>query len=332
MQHKAAAFLQELQRPVRDYEVLASGFLIRNGFVFCLGNMAAVYDTLLIRWPEDATAIGYRFGFSERSLEEHIQFIREYEIRKAVIVCRDLSFLPRCQNLGEVTIVPSENAEPDFDYSPLYKLPNLRMVNCITEYGPKGQFHATVDYRKIPGVAQISAAGKGHLGYEAIPNLEVLSLCRDQRHTDFSNISCSNVLREAFFLQCRLKSLEGLEQHPGLEELTLSHCRSIQDISQMRNAAAHLRILTIENCPKIQDFSVLEQLHHLEHLQLYGSQTLPNLVFLKQMPRLKTFVFTMNVADGNLLPCMEIPYASCKNRKHFNRKDVQLPKNLHTTE
>lgn len=44
------------------------------------------------------------------------------------------------------------------------------------------------------------------------------------------------------------------------------------------------------------------------------------------MPRLKTFTFSMNVQDGDLRPCLNLSYASCQNKKHYNLKDAQLPK------
>ena len=35
----------------------------------------------------------------------------------------------------------------------------------------------------------------------------------------------------------------------------------------------------------------------------------------------------MNVKDGDLTPCLDLSYAySGKNRKHYNLKDLQLPK------
>lgn len=88
-----------------------------------------------------------------------------------------------------------------------------------------------------------------------------------------------------------------------------------------------LRALRIENCPKIEDFSVLAELENLELLELTGKNTLPNLQFLKQMKNLKTFVFDMNVLDGDLTPCLDLSYVySRKNRKHYNVKDKDMPR------
>ncbi len=95
----------------------------------------------------------------------------------------------------------------------------------------------------------------------------------------------------------------------------------------MRKVRGTLKMLRIENCAKINDFSVLGELENLELLQLSGSNTLPNLDFLKTMRSLKTFIFNMNVLDGDLSPCLTLSYVhSGKDRKHYNLKDAVLPK------
>ena len=41
------------------------------------------------------------------------------------------------------------------------------------------------------------------------------------------------------------------------------------------------------------------------------------------------FLFSMNVLDGDLTPCMKIPYVYCeRNRKHYNLKNKDLPRTV----
>lgn len=40
----------------------------------------------------------------------------------------------------------------------------------------------------------------------------------------------------------------------------------------------------------------------------------------------------MDVADGDLSPCLRLHYASCRNRRHFSLRDEQLPKRLSAQE
>ena len=109
--------------------------------------------------------------------------------------------------------------------------------------------------------------------------------------------------------------------------LYLHYNRSLQNISALRRANRTLKALRIENCPKIEDFSVLCELENLELLELSGSNVLPNLNFLKTMRNLKTFAFNMDVLNGDLTPCLNLSYVySEKDRRHFNLKDKDLPK------
>lgn len=319
--------IEELNKTITDGSVLRQGFILRDGFVFVLGDKPAVYDTLLIRDPADAVG-PIKHAYASRTLEEHIRLINQYQLEKAKIICRDLSFILRCPSLKEVSIYPDDFGSDSFDYAPLYSMPNLRSVCCMTQYGINGQYKTSVDYPQIRGIREIAAAGQGHNGYETVPSLEILWLSNSRNHRDFQNISCSGQLRDVTLMQCGIQTLDGIEKHDKLCALWLSHNRSLTDINALKSLGNSLHTLAIEGCPKISDFTALSALVKLEHLQLYGSNTLQSLSFLEGMTSLKTFTFTMNVEDGDLTLCRNVPYASCKNRKHFNLKDAQLPKNI----
>ena len=319
--------IKKLNEPVTDIHVLSQGFILRDGFAFVLGDKPAVYDTLLIRWPADAVGTP-KFAKSSRTLEEHIQLINQHKLETARIICRDLSFITQCPSLTKVSIHPDDMGFDDFDYSPLYTMPNLKSVCCITKYGIKEQYKTDIDYAKLRNLREVRIAGLGHKNYETLSLLESLWISNCKKHRDFKEISCSTQLKDVTLMQCALQSLDGIENHSNMRSVALWHNRSLTDISALEKLANTLRVIDIEACPKISDFSFLTTMENLEHLRLYGSNRLPSLAFLKEMPNLKTFTFTMDVEDGDLSLCKDIPYASCKNRKHFNIKDAQLPKNL----
>ena len=109
--------------------------------------------------------------------------------------------------------------------------------------------------------------------------------------------------------------------------MSLQYIRNLYDINALSKIAKSLKILVIENCPKIKEFSCLYDLTELEHLELFGINKLPNLSFLSKMTKLKTFSFSMEVEDGDLTPCLEVPYVCCeKGKTHYNLKDKDLPK------
>lgn len=319
--------ISEIQEKITDFDTLRRGYVVRNGFIFAKTTHKPVFDSLVIRNPCDAVGSSISSPASERSLEDHIQLIKEYQLEKAVIICNDLSFITQCPSLTSLAVYPNIDAKNDFDFSPLYQMPNIRELYCATTYGYKDQFRSAIDYSKIKSISCLSIAGSGHLGYEDIPALERLWMTGSNRHDDFSSISSSALLKDVTIMQCGIKTLNGITKHPQMQDLAMYHCRSLSDISALAHVSKTLRSLTIESCPQITDFSVLEKLCELEHLHLYGNNTLPNLNFLGSMRNLKTFCFTMNVQNGDLTLCKDIPYASCKNRKHYNMKDQDLPKN-----
>lgn len=320
--------MMNIHETITDADILRKGYMICDGFVFSKLEHAPVFDCLVIRYPADAIAASFRSAISARSLEEHIQLVEKYQLEKAIVVCDDLSFITRCPSLKNVAVYPALTAKHVFDFSPLYQMPNIRELICATSYGEKNHLHSCIDYSKLEGLHSVSAAGIGHLGYENIPHLKKLWLSDSKRHFDFSNISCSDMLTDVTIMLCGIRSLSGMEQHPEIQHLALYHCRSLLDISAIKCLSKSLRTLTIECCSQITDFSALEELGELEHLHLYGSNSVPNLQFLRNLKKLKTFCFTINVLDGDLTLCTSIPYVSCKNRRHYNYRDRDLPKKL----
>ncbi len=135
------------------------------------------------------------------------------------------------------------------------------------------------------------------------------------------------VLENFSVRQSPIKSLDGIESAPRIHRLQLAYNRNLADIFALRSLNKTLRYLEIDTCGKIRDFSVLNELHNLEFLILKGSNTIPNLSFLNYMPKLKNLHLTMDVEDGDLSLCKQLPYARIKNRKHYSLKDNELQKN-----
>ena len=314
---------------ITDFCTLNEGYIYRDGFVFTRSQRnSAVFDRLVIRVPARTRASEKKQGYSYRSLDEHIALVNRLHIKKIRVICDDLYFLLQCPSVSDVQVSPSYDAPEAFDYSPLYMMPCLRSLDCKTLYGTHEQYKTTIDYSLIPELEYLAIIGNGHKGYEKLSNLRELWMSGVKKHKNFGGLSCSNALQKVTVFQSGLQTLEGIGTHSNLTSLVLYNNYSIRDITALRDVAKTLQTLVIENCSKIKDFSSLESLSALKHLQLYVNNNLPNLSFLQNMPELKTFTFTMNVEDGDLNLCRNIPYVSCKNRKHYCLKDEQLPKML----
>lgn len=308
---------------------LAKGYSIRDGYVFTAFDRSNIHDAIVIRKPETADSWTPKLGMSSRTVSEHIDYVNGNKIVKAVIIAEDISFICQCPSLKCLRIIPSDTSGDGFDFSPLYDIPSIKKLECHTTYGTCGMHKSTIDYSCIGEIDELVIPdGQGSINYNRIPSLRSLTIAdASGKEGDLRDFFCSSHLEKLSLLQCRIRSLNGLERSSAIQSVELSYLRSLSDISALEYAMSTLTSLTIENCPKISDFSVLSSLYALEHLELYGGNTLPNLKFITGMGKLKTFAFSMDVADGDLTPCLTIPYTySQKNRKHFNLKDSELSK------
>lgn len=303
----------------------------RCGFKFVTGHKLYIYNDLVVWSPDSATAGAY-YGPRERTLEEHIALINSMKLEKATIIAEDLSFLPRCPSLKCLSIQHAAGSDKPLDFTPLYDLPEVENLSIAAPNMGLGKGPAIcVDFTKLRGLRHAAVCTNDLFNYHLVPTLETLWLSNDRRHPDLSRISCSPMLKRIDLLQCGTKALDGIEKYP-LQWLSLSHLRSLTDISALSQTAGTLRSLSIDACGKIRDLSCLYDLVNLEHLELQGSNALPDLEFLRNMPKLKTFVFSMNVENGDLTPCLDVPYASCNRiKRHYNLKEKDLPKSNNRT-
>lgn len=299
----------------------------RCGFKFVSGHKLYIYNDLVVFSSDSAHASGGYYGPPERTLEEHIALINAMKLEKATVIADNLSFLPRCPTLKCLHILHAAGQETPLDFTPLYELPEVERLGIAAPNMGLGKRPVIkIDFTKLRGLRHLSVCTNDRFNYHLVPTLETLWLSNDRRHTDMSSLSCSPDLKRIDLLTCGMKSLNGIENYP-LQWLSLSYLRSMTDISALADCSKTLRALCIDACGKIKDFSCLHHLTNLEHLHLHGSNTLPNLDFLCNMPKLKTFVFSMTVESGDLTPCLDIPYAACtKMKRHYNLKESDLPK------
>ncbi len=314
---------------ITDTQILSQRYIVRNGFVFVSGfGKANIFDTLLIRNPPNAPCSCPQFPFSTRTLDEHIQLINQYKLKSAYLIAEDINFINQCPSLSKISVTPSNTAENQFDFSPLYSLPEITHLYCATEYGNRFQLKSSIDYSQINGLLDLNISGQGHFNFHTIPTLQRLAISKAiVKSRDLNDIFASACLQNLTVIQSNIQTLNGIEKSNCLSSLSLWYNRSLCDISPIISNSKTLKKLSIEACAKISDFSFLEELESLEELELFGSNTLPDLNFVNKLTKLKKFCFSMKIANGDLTPCLKIPYAYCqKTYNYYNLKDKDLPK------
>ena len=300
----------------------------RCGFKFLSGHRLYIYNDLVVFSPDSARPLYGMIGPPGRTLEEHIALINTMKLDKATIIAEDLEFIPRCPSLRTIGINFARGVDHELDFSPLYALPNVEYIGIA---GPDGSLSGApaihIDFTRFPVLKSVSVSTNDVYNYHLVPTLEKLRHANDKLHRDLTEISCSPYLKLLDLLCCSTKSLEGAQSFP-LQQVTLSYLRGLEDISALSGCADTLRSLSIDHCGRVKDFSCLHDLHNLECLHLEGGQVLPDLSFLRKMPKLRVFTFSMIVEDGDLTPCLDVPYVYCsKIKRHYNLKDKDMPRN-----
>ena len=144
---------------------------------------------------------------------------------------------------------------------------------------------------------------------------------------DLSDLFTSTQLDTLRLIEGKTVSLCGIERSVNMQYLDISYNRNLVDISALAKIKNSLKSLSIHNCSKITDFSVLYELVNLEKLEIWGSNTIPSLDFVRYMPNLRTLFLEINIADGDITPCLGLQSAKLmRNRRHYNLKDKDLPK------
>ena len=319
--------INDLKEVIIDSSVIGNHHILRDGFPFTtVTHPANVYDAIIIKHPQDVRCFSPVIAGASHSLEEQIEFINRYGLDKAMIIADSIDFITRCPTVKHLRVIPAEDFGDGFDYSPLYKMPQIKSLSCPTEYGCRWEFSTSIDCARINGLEKIQVTNSRYKNFNTVETLKGLGLSNYEKR-DLSEAFSSSIIDTLSIYSSKIKTIEGIQKSQKMQCLYLYYNRSLQDISALKDVKRTLRALRIENCPKINDFSVLAELENLELLELSGSNELPDLSFLKQMRNLKTFVFTMNVKDGDLTPCLDLSYAATdRNRKHYNLKNKDLPK------
>ena len=315
---------------MEDYEFVS----IRDNFAFTsIHHPLTKNDAIIV---QDQGCVRYQeYKIPDHTEEEYVEYINRNRIESAKIEVSDLAFLRRCPSLKYLCISLRRDATEDFDYSPLYDLPEVRAVSCqnvaddFSGY-PIDYPLVEIDYAKIHGLLDLSVQpNKKTLNIEKIDTLRSLYIVSYKSKTkNLQTLFSSRNLQQLIMVMGNQKSLDGIEKSEKLQILYLYYARSLQDISALEKVKKTLKVLCLDHCPKIEDYSVLEKMENLQTLMIYGNHKISDIQFISKIKSLKRFRFSVNILDGDLSPCLKLEEAtSMTNRKHYNLKDEELPKN-----
>ena len=326
----------QINEKITNLTDLYNHFVMRDGFVFTsICDPTDVYDAIVIRYPETARCYSPIVGVSSRSIDEHIRLINQNKLCKALIIAEKLDFLDRCPTLTHLEIVPAFNINGNLDLTQLYKQPKIQYLNFPRQSGLKingikeGK-RGPIDFSNIIGLEELSfEVSKTDSASHPIHSLKKLSISKFKSNTSepLQGLFDGGQMSDIDFTQCNLTSLKFLKNCTTLSDVSINYDRAFSDLLELYDFRDTIEHLSIYNCSKIINFGVISNFYHLLSLHLWGSNQVSDLSFLRELNQLKIFTFDMNVINGDLSFCLNIPYVySAKDRRHYNYKDAQLPK------
>lgn len=253
---------------------------------------------------------------NEDNIRESIAYIQEHQIINVDLSYEldQVDFLSECPDIERVSL----GGEDLKDVSGLYHLNNLKSLS-INEI----RSSLEIDFQRIPSLevlyGQLPLKAKG-IG--TLKNLKEMRLWGYKPKTkNLEQFSDLKNLESLELIQSNITSLLGAEGLESLEKLGLFYLRSFYDLKIIKYLTTSLRILEIENCKKIGDFTPIADLKSLEKLFMMDCGELASIQFVNQLPRLKLLAFGGTIVlDGDLYPCERIEEVYFTQKKHYTHR------------
>lgn len=139
-------------------------------------------------------------------------------------------------------------------------------------------------------------------------------------------------LKNLVIISSNIETLSGIEKYPHLESLDLSYVTKLSSIEHIQYAKL-LRLLSIFNAKKINNYSAIGTLKNVETLRICDSGNIQDINFISDMNKLKSFSFAgSNVVDGNLYPILNhepmLEFIGFNNKRHYSHSWENVCKQL----
>ena len=281
---------------------------------------------LVVKMKGRSTVEAPRLMVWEHSEDEYVSFINEKQIKAAMVMLDDFSFLTKCPDIEMLDLFPSLQAPNHISYEPIYQMPSLRFLGPQTVYGYDDRYWTELDCGKLASASKLeffaASCRRGINNISALTGLKTLHLSSYNKANNLKDAVGSATLDSLSLLMCRINSLEGIQITKALQVVKLDCCYKLENIDALYECRDTVQGLIIDSCTKIKDYSVLGELKNLTRLSLIGSGKIQSLAFLDRLPKLKNFHLSINVEDGDLSYCDRLESVSIyPNRRHYNRKD-----------
>ena len=261
----------------------------------------------------------------KNNVHECIDYVNSTEYECMLVYNNNLSFLKHCPSIRFLKLFPISEGNNCLDFSPVYSLKELTVLSLAlggVNTNP-GKININIDISKLENLTWYIGDIKNACNFN---RNKLIGLTLYDFSENDNELLCPNdnlkMLELIFSKNISLKVTETLKQ---IHCLFLSYNRYLKNIDHISNNDNSLTALSIENCPNIEDLSVIGELENLEFLRLLGGRKIKSFSFLKKCKNLKTFVTDYKSEDGDMSFIKNLSYAYLPCCRHYNIKPKDLP-------
>jgi hypothetical protein len=265
-----------------------------------------------IRKDDDGESV----SISADYIKDSVDYINEHGIKKVSIDYNldHLDFLSECPELESISI-GEENLK---DATGLYHLKNIKSLS-VNDTRPS----LVIDFEKLPSLEVFwGKLPNKATGVETLANLKEMRLWSYKPKTqNLEAFSKLRNLKSLELIQSAITSLKGAEGLTSLEKLGLYYLRTFNDLKAVKYLSKTLRVLEIENCKKISEFTPIGELKGLEELRMMDCGEIESIQFVHQLHKLRMLAFSgTTIMDGDLSLCEEIEHVYFTQKKHYTHR------------
>lgn len=241
-----------------------------------------------------------------------INGLNNIEILHICANCNSFAFLDFFSNLIELHI-GNGSAIQKIDLS---KCTRLKVLNIAGKFSVNG-----IEFLQLDS---ISISDTKYFPFDKLNN-GIKELYLRNVKIEFKDLFHIKSLIKLEIIQIKNDSLTGLDFN-NLEYLSVAYCSKLSNYSFLKDCKK-IKYMELEKCKHIPT-NLLRELVKIEKLILIDCGEIDSLDFIDGLQNLKFFSFYgTTVLSGDLTPCLKLDYVSTNNKKSYNIKDKDLPKN-----
>ncbi|MDP4146932.1 MAG: hypothetical protein Q8936_21075 [Bacillota bacterium] len=258
---------------------------------------------------------------SSNEIHEQIDYINNNNIRSIYIndtgyKSNEIDFLKLCPNVEKVNIYSYQIT----NFSGLYNLEKLKVLYLDEAKGEidLSRFKKLEEFRGVHN--------KYILGLGECKSLKIVSLSKYKpKNKDLDELTNLENIEFLELIQGQITSLKGVGSLKKLTKLEFNRIYKLEIIDELEKNNESLKILKFECCKKIKNHNYVTLLKNLEILSFNNCGDIPSVGFIKELPKLRQFIFVdTNVVDGDLSPCVGLEYSGFFDKKHYSHKFKEL--------